>query len=305
MSTNTLNENTASDPSLTDAEQVFQNPDEQLEAVTRYVVVNVNANLYGMATDTTVELMSSTMTMITRVPHSPEFISGVINHRGTIIPVIDARALLGFERRGQDSRQLVGLFSKFKQDHAEWFDALEQTIAGGAPYAPPSDLSVCRLSTWQESVLNGSVERCADELAHPTVNGIVKRMSEPHEKIHNAAGEAIGMAESGDLEKAQQLVASARATGLKELEDIFAEIMHAIDRIYESMLVITEFGGQKAAIAVDGVSFVADCKHSEIEPLPDTADNTEFLSGLVHRPDGSYILIADIENIYAHACVGQ
>ncbi|MCR9075837.1 MAG: chemotaxis protein CheW, partial [bacterium] len=108
-----------------------------------------------------------------------------------------------------------------------------------------------------------------------------------------------------NTDEALSVIENTRTEDFAELCELFDQVLGAIDRLYDSMLVITEFGGQKAAIAVDGVSFVADCKDSDIEPLPDTADNTEFLSGLVHRPDGSYILIADIGNIYTHACVSE
>lgn len=39
---------------------------------------------------------------ITRVPHAPEFVEGVINLRGRILPVIDLRTRFGFPSREQD-----------------------------------------------------------------------------------------------------------------------------------------------------------------------------------------------------------
>ncbi len=38
------------------------------------------------------------MTLITKVPNSPEFIQGIINLRGRVIPVIDLRTRLGMEK---------------------------------------------------------------------------------------------------------------------------------------------------------------------------------------------------------------
>ncbi|MDF1869684.1 MAG: chemotaxis protein CheW [Phycisphaerales bacterium] len=68
------------------------------ENTTRYVVVEINSNMYGITTDATVELMDSDTIQITRVSHSPNFVRGVINHRGSIIPAIDMWTLLGFDR---------------------------------------------------------------------------------------------------------------------------------------------------------------------------------------------------------------
>ncbi|MBU1078562.1 MAG: chemotaxis protein CheW [Spirochaetes bacterium] len=44
---------------------------------------------------------------ITPVPRMPEFIKGVINLRGSIIPVIDLRLKIGFEERAYDERTCI------------------------------------------------------------------------------------------------------------------------------------------------------------------------------------------------------
>ena len=49
------------------------------------------------------------MSQITKVPNTPEFIEGVINLRGRIVPVIDLRVKLGMVRKdhGKDTRIVV------------------------------------------------------------------------------------------------------------------------------------------------------------------------------------------------------
>ncbi len=49
------------------------------------------------------------MIMMTKVPNTPEFVKGVINLRGRIIPVIDLRRRLGLKEKetDQDSRIIV------------------------------------------------------------------------------------------------------------------------------------------------------------------------------------------------------
>ncbi len=308
MTNNTLQQTAQnSGPAVARLEDQLDGPalDEQLEAVTRYVVVNVNGNLYGMATDTTVELMSATMSQVTRVPHSPSFISGVINHRGTIIPVIDARALLGFGMRGQEANQLSARFSEFREYYTEWLDTLENAVLDNAPFERGSDPARSRFGRWYASVMEGASDNCREELAEATISAIVKRMYAPYQRMFAIVQRVMELRNQDNTDEALSVIENTRTEDFAELCDLFDQVLGAIDRLYESMLVITEYGGQKAAIAVDGVSFVADCKDSDIEPLPDTADNTEFLSGLVHRADGSYILIADIGNIYTHACVSE
>jgi len=305
MTPNTTIENGVSSTESLDEMTLDHSNVESQEAVTRYVVVNINSNLYGMATDSTVELMSSSMTMVTRVPHSPTFIEGVINHRGTIIPVIDGRALLGFEVRGQEAKQLKVLFASFQDDHENWLNALEISVKENKPFNLATDPSQCSFTTWFNAVIDGSVKECSEELAEPMVNAIVKRFDSPHQRIHAIAEQVLALRDEEDIQQAMDIIEQAREKDLASMGELFELAYTSISRQYESMLVITEYEGRKAAIAVDGVSFVLDCNDDEIEPLPDTADNTEFLSGLVHQSDGSYILIADLANIYSHTCVDR
>lgn len=276
---------------------------EEQEAVTRYVVVNINANLYGMATDSTVELMSCTMTQITRVPHSPHFIEGVINHRGSIIPVIDARALLGFAPRGQEARGLQERFDAMRLEHERWLDALADSVNDNTGFEKTSDPQRCELGRWLGSLKDPGAGLCHEVLSEPAVNTLIKRFDAPHNRFHAIAQEVRTLRDQGQTEQALRLIEQTREHELGAMIELFGQISEAIAKQFQSMLVITEHEGRKAAIAVDGVSFVTDCPDSAIEPLPDTADNTEFLSGLVHQTDGRYILVADLGSIYSHACV--
>lgn len=304
MTPNTLENQNTTDES-TSNESSPGHAVECSESVTRYVVVEINGNHYGMPTDSTVELMSASMSPITRVPHSPEFITGVINHRGTIIPVIEMRILLGFEQRDRASLELEAVFAEFKSDHADWLDALERSVKEDVPFEKETNPDHSRFGRWYNSVMDGSVEECSAALSEPVIQSIVERFDAPHRRIHVLAERVLAMRDEGDAEGALAMINNARDADLKAIIDHFGVTTKAIEDHYRSMLVITEHEGKKAALAVDGVSFVVDCSDESIEPLPDTADNTEFLGGLVHRGDGGYILIADLGNIYTTACIVQ
>ena len=44
---------------------------------------------------------------ITKVPNSPDFVEGVINLRGKVIPILDLRIRMGMEKKGHDSRTRI------------------------------------------------------------------------------------------------------------------------------------------------------------------------------------------------------
>ena len=84
------------------AEELFQRTDEMESALSdhvretdesKYLIFRSSGILYAMSTDFVSEIFTSVN--ITRVPMVPEYISGVINLRGAIVPIIDFRLLLG------------------------------------------------------------------------------------------------------------------------------------------------------------------------------------------------------------------
>lgn len=47
------------------------------------------------------------ITQITKVPNSPEFVEGVINLRGKVIPILDLRIRMGMGKKEHDSRTRI------------------------------------------------------------------------------------------------------------------------------------------------------------------------------------------------------
>jgi purine-binding chemotaxis protein CheW len=60
------------------------------------VVFDVGDESFGVEIDSVQEIIR--MQLITRVPGAPEFVEGIINLRGRIIPVIDLRRRIGLPR---------------------------------------------------------------------------------------------------------------------------------------------------------------------------------------------------------------
>ena len=84
------------------ADELFQRTDDMESALSdhvretdesKYLIFRSSGILYAMSTDYVSEIFTSVN--ITRVPMVPEYIAGVINLRGAIVPIIDFRLLLG------------------------------------------------------------------------------------------------------------------------------------------------------------------------------------------------------------------
>ena len=69
------------------SDKVHENDEES------FLIFRSSGILYAMSTDYVMEIFTSVD--ITKVPMMPEYVSGVINLRGQIVPIVDFRLLLG------------------------------------------------------------------------------------------------------------------------------------------------------------------------------------------------------------------
>ncbi len=72
---------------------MIDNADRRLSAQIQMVLFNIGPNEYGLEVDLVQEVIRPPQ--ITRAPRVPRFIKGVINLRGSIVPVLDVGELLG------------------------------------------------------------------------------------------------------------------------------------------------------------------------------------------------------------------
>ncbi len=268
------------------------------EDVTRYVVVEINKNMYGISTDTTVELMDSSMTQITRVSHAPSYVQGVINHRGTIIPAIDTRALFGFTSHTDSVQELEEMLAQREEEHVQWLLALKESVETGEQFTKSTDPAKCSFGKWYNNLCGNTSLLESLTKGSSSARAIVNQFDEPHKKIHSIAKDVMLLVSKNECDKARDLIDAVWDGELAHMRQLFKSLVETLRPIHTSMMIITELGGHKIGLIVDEVHSVFDCPDGSVEALPDSTENSEFLKGLVHQSDGSYILITDIEYIY-------
>jgi chemotaxis signal transduction protein len=270
--------------------------------VTRYVIVEMNASSYGFPTDSTIELMSSSAAAVTRVPKSPRYVRGVINHRGSIIPVVDTRALLGLPTAKRQAEKLSELLAEREREYTAWLDALEHSIRTGDKFDMQTDPAKCAFGRWHKETTSDPRKMQTLARYDQSVRTAIMEMDNPHRRIHRLADTLLTLRAEGKPDEALARLAEERATTFEELRTLFKKVNRAVSKGFRSMLVISELGDRRAAFEVDAVHTVKDCAEDDIETLPDTATGSEFMRGLVHQPDGSYVLICDLARMYELAC---
>ena len=71
----------------------------------RYLTFTLGENTYGVELLSVVDII--TMIAITKVPNVPDYVKGIINLRGKVIPVVDMRLKFGLEPIGYDERTCI------------------------------------------------------------------------------------------------------------------------------------------------------------------------------------------------------
>lgn len=76
-------------------------------AESQYVIFQLEGQQYGASVDVVREV--TYMTAVTRLPNSPDYVEGVLDLRGEVMPVINLRRRLGISDREpqQDERLMV------------------------------------------------------------------------------------------------------------------------------------------------------------------------------------------------------
>ncbi len=269
------------------------------ENLTRFVIVELNQNMYGISTGVTVELMDTSSTQITRVSHAPEYVQGVINHRGTIIPAIDMRSLLGFESHRDGVRKLENMLAQREQDHVNWLNELKACAETGDRFTKATDPAKCAFGQWYDQLRDSEAQLQDLTKGNTAAKAIIDQFDAPHQAIHGIANEVLNLVEQDRKDEAKALIDETWDVELNHMKKLFASLVDTLRPVLTSMLVITEFEGKKLGLIVDAVHSVFDCDESHIETLPDSTANAEFLQGLVHQPDGSYILITNMEQVFS------
>ncbi|GIU78719.1 MAG: hypothetical protein KatS3mg005_1957 [Bryobacteraceae bacterium] len=196
---------------------------------------------------------------VTPVPRMPDYIRGVMNWRGKIIPNIDLRLRLGMPGARDELSELAGMITARAADHMAWMEELYRSVEEHRPFTLTTDPHACAFGQWYDNFTTSNL----------TVAGLLRKMDAPHKAIHALAVRVENLKTEGRFEEAKRLVDSCRETTLARLLDIFAHFEEAILENHRPVAIIVNTCGTLAALTVDRVESVELIDPSSIQPLDD------------------------------------
>ncbi|MGE5403003.1 MAG: chemotaxis protein CheW, partial [Ignavibacteriales bacterium] len=131
----------------TNAQEKHGQPDAKnkkgLESIIQLVGFNLGREYYGVDINRIREIIRTTE--ITKVPRAPEFIEGVINLRGSVIPVINLRTRVKMPRREYDKNTRIMIVELKDKTIGFIVDAVREVLRiPESILAPPPVLAVGR-----------------------------------------------------------------------------------------------------------------------------------------------------------------
>ncbi|EZP48650.1 chemotaxis protein CheW [Sphingomonas sp. RIT328] len=101
----TVQGESAADADLAEGDQTMSETHEDAQ----YVIFRLTGEEYGVPVESVQEIVR-VPDQLTHVPGTPDYVEGVINLRGTVLPVIDQRRRFGLEEAARSDRQRIMVF---------------------------------------------------------------------------------------------------------------------------------------------------------------------------------------------------
>ncbi len=120
---------------------------EKAEVAEAWVGFRLAEAAYALPVDAVREVLR--VDTITAVPHTPSFVRGVANMRGRVLPVVDLRVRLGFDRTALAEASRILVVSEGSEPVGLLVDAVEQMlqIFPSRIREPPADTPTDQLAS--------------------------------------------------------------------------------------------------------------------------------------------------------------
>lgn len=238
----------------------------QTDNVYPWVIVRLRNEQYGVSSAFVREMVL--INAVTTLPNTAEYVRGVLNLRGRIIPLIDLRVLLGMTSSEVEAQELVETLNLREQDHVSWLNELQACVNEERTFTLATDPHQCAFGKWYDRFTTDNL----------VLSGVLRRFDEPHKRIHGIAKKVESCMESGDTTGAHELIDSTRDGELAEMVQLFEAARELLKKDRRETAVILEYKDVVFAAAADGILSVE--RLSDQFDAPPDSDRGNGVSGV-------------------------
>jgi purine-binding chemotaxis protein CheW len=92
----------------------------------KYLTLNLGGTAFGISIDRVLQILE--MLEVTPIPRTPEFVRGVLNLRGQIIPLIDLRTVMEMDREEDDDQTRIVVIDMNGTDTGMVVDSVHEVL---------------------------------------------------------------------------------------------------------------------------------------------------------------------------------
>ena len=253
-----------------------------------WAIVQVKNQSYAVATEDLREMVI--MPPVAAVPNSGEYVRGVINLRGRVLPLIDLRKRIGLTSTVEEISAFCTMLEQREEDHRKWLRELEAAVRERREFGLTTDPHKCAFGKWYDGY------RAESQL----VAVHLKKFDQPHRHIHGIAVEVGKLTHEGLHDRAQELIEATRSGALASMLELFTELRALVRDGSREIALVVEVKGKQFAVAVDSALSVEKLTGGSIEELHDGVGVRQ--GGVVRRfgkrvKAGDVILIIETEHL--------
>lgn len=257
----------------------------------KWVLVKLDKETYGIPSGVVTEMIL--VPGVTPVPRAPEHIRGVINLRGTIMPLVDLKVRLGLKSALQEMEELIQNLHGREKDHLNWLENLENSVKERHEFIGQLDPHKCAFGVWYDSFTTDNA----------FLNRVLYQFDEPHKAIHKIGEKVKALEASDEYETALELINKTRNRELSLLIRLFEETRATLLEYMREVAVVMEHKGAKLAITVDHAMSVEELDTELFEELSVTqyckGDNSLLVTSTARQADSnSVIMLLDAEHLF-------
>ena len=222
---------------------------------TTWVIVEVYRREFAVPAACVRELMS--IPDVTAVPLRRPQDRGVINLRGSIIPLIDLRKHFGWPSVPEELDAFYQLMNQREQDHRNWLKELDRCVLEGDEFRLATDPHKCAFGRWYDSYQPES----------PWIAALLRKFEAPHKAIHALASSATGLVRAGKREEAHGLVEHARNGELREMVALFEQMKQLMRETVKELAMVIATPGNTFALSIDRAIAVENLPPGQIKQV--------------------------------------
>ncbi len=250
-----------------------------------WVIFRLQGQNYAvMATDVR-EMLA--LPQVTPVPRAPDFIRGMINLRGEVMPLVDLRRRMNLKSAAEEIEEFIQTLEERREDHRVWLDELVTAVNEKRQFTLTTDAHECAFGKWYDTYTTDDVQ----------IMDILQRFDSPHKSVHAVGDKVNQLIRKGKYDRAHEVIERARKGPFERMLNLFTELIEAIRKSHFEIALVLDKDGVNIALAVDAVESVELLEPGTVEDLPGTYQGKKetILTKIGRRKgDNDSVIILDV-----------